>query len=93
MAKERVEKAPILSFPEDFEVISPHLNDIDATAVIVLKEFQAELARAGTEMRLARMKTSVMAVIQRSPLYAAIPPEHYYLTVQDAVDAYLAEFR
>jgi sulfate permease, SulP family len=68
------------------------MNDIDATAVIVLKEFQAELARAGTEMRLARMKTSVMAVIQRSPLYAAIPPEHYYLTVQDAVDAYLAEY-
>jgi hypothetical protein len=55
------------------------------------KEFQAELARAGAEMRLARLKTNVMTAIQRSPLYAAIPPEHYYPAVQDAVDAYLAE--
>ncbi|MFO7680247.1 MAG: sulfate permease [Chloroflexota bacterium] len=78
--------------PKVFLIDGESMNDIDATAVIVLKEFQAELARAGTEMRLARMKTSVMAVIQRSPLYAAIPPEHYYLTVQDAVDAYLAEY-
>jgi MFS superfamily sulfate permease-like transporter len=68
------------------------MNDIDATAVIVLKEFQAELARAGTEMRLTRMKTSVMNVIQRSPLYDAIPSEYYYLTVQDAVDAFLTEY-
>jgi Fic family protein len=31
MARERVEKAPVLSFPEDFEVIRPFLNECDAT--------------------------------------------------------------
>jgi MFS superfamily sulfate permease-like transporter len=68
------------------------MNDIDATATIALKEFQAELKQAGMELRLARLKTNVMTIIQRSPLYAAIPAEHYYLSVQDAVDAYLAEY-
>ncbi|MBE2220765.1 MAG: sulfate permease [Anaerolineae bacterium] len=68
------------------------MNDIDATATIALKEFQAELKQADMELRLARLKTNVMTIIQRSPLYAAIPAEHYYLSVQDAVDAYLAEY-
>ncbi|NJN55946.1 MAG: STAS domain-containing protein [Anaerolineae bacterium] len=65
------------------------MNGIDATAVITLTEFQAELARAGQELRLARIKTSVMKIIERSPLIAAIPAAHFYSTVDAAVADYL----
>ena len=68
------------------------MNAVDATATVMLKEFEEELAGQGLELRLCRMKTGVMNVIRRTSLYTAVPPEHYYLTVQDAVDAFLAEY-
>lgn len=67
------------------------MNSIDATAVVTLKEFQVELARAGKEIWLARMKTDVLEVMKRAQLSEAIPEEHIFLDVQDGVDAYLAE--
>ncbi len=69
------------------------MNGIDATAVISLKELQEQLTRSGIEIRLARMKSEVMAVIERAGLPRTIPEEHYYPSVQAGVDAYLAEFR
>lgn len=67
------------------------MNGIDATAAIMLMEFQEELTRTGIELRLCRMKTEIMKIIQRTELYATIPPEHYYLTVEEAVKAYLTD--
>ncbi|MCA9874135.1 MAG: sulfate permease [Anaerolineales bacterium] len=67
------------------------MNGIDATAAIMLMEFQEELTRSGIELRLCRMKTEIMKIIQRTELYATIPPEHYYLTVEEAVKAYLTD--
>jgi MFS superfamily sulfate permease-like transporter len=67
------------------------LNDIDATAVITLKEFQSQLAQSGVQLRLARIKTHVMVVMERGGLTEVIAAEHLYPTVQTAVDAYLAE--
>jgi MFS superfamily sulfate permease-like transporter len=69
------------------------MNGIDATAVISLKELQERLALSGTEIRLARMKSEVLAVIERAGLPRTIPTEHYYPSVQAGVDAYLAEFQ
>jgi MFS superfamily sulfate permease-like transporter len=67
------------------------MNGIDATAVVSLKELQNRLSDSGVEMRLARMKTDVMAVIKRAGLPEAIPLEHIYPSVQAGVDAYLSE--
>ncbi|HSG17636.1 MAG TPA: SulP family inorganic anion transporter [Anaerolineae bacterium] len=67
------------------------INDIDATAVITVKEFQKQLRRTGIELRVARVKTQVLDVMRRAGLEEAIPAEHIYPTVQAAVDAYLAE--
>jgi high affinity sulfate transporter 1 len=67
------------------------INDIDATAVITLKEFQKQLLQTGIELRVARVKTPVMEVMERAGLEEAIPAEHVYPTVQAAVDAFLAE--
>ncbi len=69
------------------------MSGIDATAVVTLKEFQDELARTGKEIRLARMKTEVMQVIERAGLLNAIPMEHVYPSVQAGVDEFLGESR
>jgi high affinity sulfate transporter 1 len=68
------------------------MNGIDATAVISLKELQEQLAKSGIEIRLARIKSEVLAVTERAGLPKAIPEKHYYPSVQAGVDAYLAEF-
>jgi high affinity sulfate transporter 1 len=67
------------------------MNDVDATAVITLKEFQDQLLQTGIQLRIARVKTQVMDVMQRGGLEEAIPAEHFYPSVQAAVDAFLAE--
>ncbi len=67
------------------------MNDIDATAVITLKEFQDQLLKTDIQLRFVRVKTQVMDVMERGGLMEAIPPEHFYPGVQAAVDAFLAE--
>ena len=67
------------------------VNDIDATAVVTLSEFQEQLAKTnGSQLWLARAKTDVRKVMERGGLAEYIPPEHFYLTIQDGVDAFLA---
>jgi high affinity sulfate transporter 1 len=67
------------------------MNDVDATAIITLKEFQDQLLKTDIQLRFARVKSHVMEVMERGGLVEAIPVEHYYPTVQSAVDAFLAE--
>ena len=67
------------------------MNDVDATAIITLKEFQDQLLKTDIQLRFARVKSHVMDVMERGRLDEAIPAEHYYPTVQSAVDAFLAE--
>ncbi len=67
------------------------MNDVDATAIITLVEFQGQLLKTGIELRFARIKTHVMEIMRRGKLEEAIPAEHFYPTIQEAVDAYLAE--
>ncbi len=43
------------------------------------------------QMRFARVKAQVKEVMERGGLEEAIPAEHFYPSVQAAVDAYLAE--
>ena len=67
------------------------INDIDATAVITLQEFYDQLQQAGIQLRLARMKSHVLEVMKSGGLDDAVPPQHFYPTVQAAVDGYLSE--
>jgi MFS superfamily sulfate permease-like transporter len=67
------------------------MNDIDATAIITLKEFEDQLKTTGIQLRFARVKSNVMDIMVRGGLENAIPEEHFYPSVQTAVDAYLAE--
>jgi high affinity sulfate transporter 1 len=67
------------------------INNVDATAVITIKELTEELQRAGVELRFARVKTHVMDVMRRAGIEEAIQSQHFYLSVQAGVDAYLAD--
>ncbi|MCP4360617.1 MAG: sulfate permease [Chloroflexi bacterium] len=65
------------------------MNDIDATAVITLKELGEEMARSGIDLRFARVKMKVRNVMQRAGLEETVNPKHFYPSVQDGVDAFL----
>jgi SulP family sulfate permease len=67
------------------------INGIDATAVITLTEFQKQLLKEGIELRFARLKTNVHQIAARGGIEKAIPPEHFYPTIQAGVDAFLIE--
>ncbi len=67
------------------------MNNIDATAVIALKEFEKQLEGSGIQLRIARVKANVYTIMERGGLIEEIPAEHFYLSVQTAVNAYLAE--
>ena len=67
------------------------MNSIDATAVITLKEFQSQMRQTNIQIRFARIKKPVMDVMERGGLIDNVPAEHFYPSVQTAVEAYLAE--
>jgi MFS superfamily sulfate permease-like transporter len=68
------------------------INNIDATAVITLKELQERVWQTEPiELRFASMKTNVREIMDRGGLLDAIPEDHFYPSIQSAVDAFLAE--
>lgn len=65
------------------------INDIDATAVMTIREMEGQLAKDGVEVWLAQIKTPVLDIMKRAEVEKAIPAEHIFPSVQTAVDAYL----
>ncbi len=88
-----VRRAVALSSPPPQVILldSESINEIDATAVFTLSEFQKQLAKEGTDLRFARVKTNVMQIMERGGLLETVPTEHFYPSVQDGVDAIRAE--
>ncbi len=79
--------------PKVILIDAESMNDIDATAVITLRELSEEMAKTGIDLRFARVKTKVRDIMQRAGLEETVPPEHFYLDIQDGVDAFLAEIK
>jgi high affinity sulfate transporter 1 len=67
------------------------INGIDATAINTTIELNDELKRGNVELRFARVRANVMEIMQRSDLVEIIGSHHFYVSIQDAVDAFLAE--
>jgi len=67
------------------------MNDIDATAIITMREVHTQLRQTGIQLRFARIKSQIMEVMDRGGLEKTVPAEHFYPSIQAAVDAYLAE--
>jgi len=72
----------------DFESVS----DIDTTAIDMLEKLNDELAKINIDLRFSRMNKSVREFFKRSGLEEIIGAEHFYISVREGVDAYLAEF-
>ncbi len=67
------------------------INGIDATAINTTIELNDELKRADVELRFARVRANVMEIMQRSDLVEIIGSDHFYVSIQDGVDAFQAE--
>jgi len=67
------------------------INDIDITAIDMLGELRDELATLGVELHFAQVKENVRKYMRRDGLEGEVGVDHFYDSVQDAVDAYRAE--
>ena len=71
----------------DFESVT----DVDATALITIKELNEELERTGIDLRLARVRTNILDLLRTTDLEEEIGTEHIYDSVHNGVEAFLAE--
>ena len=71
----------------DFESIT----EVDATALITIKELNEELERAGIDLRLARVRVHVLDLMRTTGLDEVFGHEYIYDSVHAGVDAFLAE--
>lgn len=61
------------------------VNDIDTTAVSVLREVNDALAELGIELYFGGMKIPVLRVMKESGLHQSIGSDHFFLSVHRAV--------
>jgi high affinity sulfate transporter 1 len=71
----------------DFESVT----EVDATALITIRELNEELEKAGVDLRLARVRTHVLDLFRTTDLDDLIGHEYIYDSVQAGADAFLAE--
>ena len=67
------------------------INSIDATAIIQLEEVVDELKRSGIGLKFARIRSNVMEIVERTGFVETVGSHNFYLSIQDAVDAFLVE--
>jgi len=67
------------------------INGIDATAIIQMEELVDELKRSGIGLKFARVRSNVMEIVERTGFMETVGSHNFYISNQDAVDAYLVE--
>jgi high affinity sulfate transporter 1 len=67
------------------------INSIDATAIIQMEELVDELKRSGIGLTFARVRSNVMEIVERTGFVETVGSHNFYISIQDAVDAYLVE--
>ncbi len=67
------------------------INSIDATAIGTMRELRDELEQDGIKLRYARVKSNVMDIMERTDIVDVVGREYFYISIQDGVDAFLAE--
>jgi len=71
----------------DFESVT----EVDATALITIRDLNEELEKAGIDLRLARVRTHVLELMRTTELDDLIGHEYIYDSVHAGADAFLAE--
>jgi SulP family sulfate permease len=69
------------------------VSDIDTTALDMLEKLHGELVRSNVDLRFSRMNKDVREYLRKSGLEKLIGADHFYISVREGADAYLAEYR
>jgi high affinity sulfate transporter 1 len=69
-------------------VASEPITDVDTTAADMLEDLDEQINAMGVSLVFAEMKDPVRRKIERYELTRTINPEHFYPTVEEAIDAY-----
>jgi MFS superfamily sulfate permease-like transporter len=64
------------------------ITDVDTTAADMLLELDAELNAQGTFLVFAELKDPVRAKLERYELIGPLDPEHFFPTIDSAVEAF-----
>jgi high affinity sulfate transporter 1 len=74
--------------PEWIVIAAEPITDVDTTAADMLSELDTELNAAGTSLVFAELKDPVRTKLERYELIGPLDPDHFFPTLQSAVDAY-----
>ncbi len=74
--------------PEWIIIAAEPITDVDTTAADMLAELDTELNAAGTSLAFAELKDPVRTKLERYELIGPLDPDHFFPTLQSAVDAY-----
>jgi high affinity sulfate transporter 1 len=67
------------------------ITDVDVTAAEMLTQLDNELNAAGTHMAFVEMRTRIQSHVQRYGLFETLDRDHFYPTIEGAIDAIRAE--
>jgi high affinity sulfate transporter 1 len=79
--------------PKWIVVASEPITDVDTTAADMLEELDEEINANGVSLVFAEMKGPVRRKIERYELTRTIDPNHFFPSLESAVDAFLRETR
>jgi len=79
--------------PKWIVVASEPITDVDTTAADMLEELDEEINANGVSLVFAEMKGPVRRKIERYELTRTIDPNHFFPSLEAAVDAFLREAR
>ena len=74
--------------PQWIVIAAEPLTDVDTTAADMLADLDKELNAAGTSLVFAELKSPVRAKLERYELIGPLNPDHFFPTLDDAIDAY-----
>lgn len=66
------------------------INNIDATAIIIIRELRDELEKDGSRLWFARVRSNVIDIMERTDIIKQTGRENFFISVQDGVDAFFA---
>ena len=76
--------------PRWIVVAAEPITDVDTTAADMLEDLDEALNEAGIHLVFAEMKDPVRRKVERYELTRTISPEHFYPTIDAAVEAFRA---
>ena len=74
--------------PDWIVVAAEPITDVDTTAADMLADLDSELNAAGTSLVFAELKDPVRSKLERYELVGPLDPEHFFPTLDGAVDAF-----